>query len=34
MHIRRISEGSCEDWRNDAENAALLSQELINFKIY
>jgi len=29
VHIRMISEGSCdtEDWRNDAENVALASQE-------
>ncbi len=29
QHIRIISEGSCdtEDWGNDAENAALLSQK-------
>ncbi len=28
-HIRVISEGSCdtEDWSNDAEKSALLSQE-------
>ncbi len=29
QHIEMISEGSCdtEDWRNDAENSALSSQE-------
>jgi len=33
QHIRLISEGSCdtEDWSNDAEYSALLSQEQITF---
>jgi len=35
QHIRMISEGSCdtEDWSNDAENTALISQEYITFEI-
>ncbi len=34
QHIRMISEGSCdtEDWSNDAENAAVISHQLIAFK--
>ncbi len=24
-HFRMISEGSCEDWSNDAENSALIT---------
>ncbi len=33
QHIRLISEGSCDtdDWRNDAGNSALPSQEKITF---
>ncbi len=33
QYIRMISEGSrdTEDWNNDAENSALLSQEYITF---
>ncbi len=31
-----ISEGSCdtEDWRNDAENPALLHRNKLYFKVY
>jgi len=36
QHIRMICEGSCDtkDWRNEAENSVLPSQELITLKIY
>ncbi len=27
QHIKMISEGSCEDWSNNAENSALASPE-------
>ncbi len=35
-HIRMISEGSrdTEDWRNDAENSALLHENKLHFQIY